>query len=69
MDLIIMNDGVFNLVEVTKEMLSQMKIVAEVDCFNLCDIIRLQFTDYLDIVNLHQMKDGSGYFFGCICNS
>ena len=65
MDLIIMNDGVFSLVEVTKDMLSQMKIVAEVDCFNLCDIIRLQFTDYLDIVNLHQMKDGSGYFFGC----
>ena len=35
-----MNDGVFSLVEVTKEMLSQMKIVAEVDCFDLCDIIR-----------------------------
>ena len=69
MDLIIMNDGMFSLVEVTKEMLSQMKIVAEVDCFDLCDIIRLQFTDYLDIVNLHQMKDGSGNFFGCICNS
>ena len=40
MDLIIMNDGMFSLVEVTKEMLSQMKIVAEADCFDLCDIIR-----------------------------
>ena len=39
----------FSLVEVTKEMLSQMKIGAEADCFDLCDIIRLQFTDYLDI--------------------
>ena len=33
MELIIMNDGVYTLVQVTKEMLSQIKIVADVDCF------------------------------------
>ena len=62
-----MNDGVYSLVPVTKAMLDHMKILSEVDCFSLCDIIRLEFTDYLDTINLHQMKDGSGYFYGCIC--
>ena len=62
-----MNDGVYSLVPVTKAMLDHMKILSEVNCFSLCDIIRLEFTDYLDTINLHQMKDGSGYFYGCIC--
>ena len=68
MELIILNDGTYSLVEVTKEMLSHIKILADVDCFSLCDIIRLEFTRYLDTpINLHIMNDGSGYFFGCIC--
>ena len=68
MELIIQDDGVFKLVEVTKSMLEHISILAEVDCFSLCDIIRLQFTEYLDEPhNLHMMKNGSGYFFGCIC--
>ena len=67
MELIILNDGTYSLVEVTKNMLEHIKIMAEVDCFSLCDIIRLEFTEYLDSHNLHMMKDGSGYFFGCIC--
>ena len=68
MELIIMNDGVYSLVQVTKEMLDHIKIVADVDCFSLCDIIRLEFTEYLHYpIHLHQMKDGSGYLFGCIC--
>ena len=68
MDLIILNDGVYNLVPVTKAMLEHIKIFAEVDCFSLCDIIRLEFTDYLDYpYNQHIMKDGSGDFYGCIC--
>ena len=68
MELIIMNDGVYTLVQVTKEMLSHIKIVADVDCFSLCDIIRIEFTDYIDYpINQHIMKDASGYFYGCIC--
>ncbi len=63
-----MNDGVYTLVQVTKEMLSHIKIVADVDCFSLCDIIRIEFTDYIDYpINQHIMKDASGYFYGCIC--
>ena len=68
MELIISNDGVFSLVPVTKAMLDHIKILAKVDCFSLCDIITLEFTDYLDSPhNHHMMKDGSGYFYGCIC--
>ncbi len=68
MELIISNDGVFSLVSVTKAMLDHIKIFAEVDCFDLCNIIRIEFTEYLDAPhNLHIMKDGSGYFYGCIC--
>ena len=68
MDLIILNDGIFSLIPVTKKMLEHIKILAEIDCFSLCDIIRLEFTSYLDYPhNVHMMKDGSGYFYGCIC--
>lgn len=70
MDLIILNDGVYSLVEVTKEMLKNLKIYVEVDCFSLCDLVRLALTDYHDYpMNAHVMKDGSGDFYGCICNS
>ena len=68
MELIIQDDGVFKLVEVTKSMLEHISILAEIDCFSLCDIIRLEFTEYLDYPhNRHMMKDGSGDFYGCIC--
>ena len=48
MELIIQNDGVYSLVTVTKDMLDHIKILANVDCFSLCDIIRIEFTEYLD---------------------
>ena len=41
MDLLILNDGVFSLVPVTKAMLEHFKIYPELDCFSLCDIIRI----------------------------
>ena len=69
MDLILLNDGLYHLVEVTKEMMQGIEIMAEVDCFDLCDILRLHLTTYHDApFNYHVMNDGSGYFFGCICN-
>ena len=68
MDLIILNDGLYSLVPVTKALLADVKLFNDVDCFSLCDIIRLEFTEYLDHpINQHQMKNGSGYFYGCIC--
>jgi len=66
MDLIILNDGLFQLVAVTKEMMEHMSLVGELDLFDLCDILRLELTEYDDAINRHVMKDGSGYFFGCI---
>jgi|TARA_R100001443_G_scaffold23275_1_gene35476 hypothetical protein len=67
MDLIIMNDGVFQLIPVTKSIMEGIVITAEVDCFELCDILRIKLTGYVDILNLHIMNDGSGDFYGCIC--
>ena len=68
MDLIILNDGMYSLVSVTKEMLEHIKIYSEVNCFSLCDIIRLEFSTYHDApINRHVMNNGSGDFIGCIC--
>ncbi len=68
MEIIILNDGIFTLVEVTKQMLSDTKIYAKnINCFDLCDIIRLKLTTYSDNLNQHYMNDGSGFFYGCIC--
>ena len=68
MDLILLNDGLYSLVSVTKEMMQGIEIIAEIDCFDLCDILRLHLTNYLDApFNMHVMKDGSGNFIGCMC--
>ena len=68
MDLIILIDGFYHLVPVTKAMLTDIKLVAEVNCFQLCDILRIKLSTYAtDPLNAHVMNDGSGDFFGCIC--
>ena len=68
MDLIILTDGLYHLVPVTKEMVGDVKLFVEVDCFQLCDILRIKLTTYADYpINQHVMNDGSGDFFGCIC--
>ena len=67
MDLIVFNDGLYNLIPITKAMLEHIKIMVEVDCFNLCEIIKIKFTTYVDSLNLHIMNNGSGNFYGCIC--
>ena len=67
MDLIVANDGLYSLIPVTKAMLQHIKIIVEVDCFDLCEIIRIEFTTYADSLNLHIMNNGSGNFYGCIC--
>ena len=66
MDLIILNDGMYQLVPLTKEMMEHMSLVGELDLFDLCDILRLELTEYDDTLNRHVMKDGSGDFFGCV---
>ena len=67
MDLIILNDGLYQLIPVTKQMLEGIELFDEINCFNLCDILRLKLTGYVDTLNLHIMKDGSGSMIGCMC--
>jgi len=67
MDLIIQNDGLYQLVPVTKQMMEHMSLLVKVDCMDLCEILRIKLTTYADSLNLHVMNDGSGNFYGCIC--
>ena len=64
MDLIILHDGLYYLIEVTKEMVQG---AVYKDCFDLCDIMREKLTVYNNDINKHLLKDGS-VFFGCVCN-
>jgi NADP-dependent 3-hydroxy acid dehydrogenase YdfG len=67
MDLIILNDGLYQLVPVSKQMMEHIALFVNLDCFDLCDILRLKLTTYYDEINRHVMNDGSGDFFGCMC--
>ena len=66
MDLIILNDGLYSLLSVSKEMMDGIVLTNDVDCFDLCEILRLKLTGYVDTLNLHIMKDGSA-MVGCMC--
>ena len=68
MELIILNDGLYQLVPVTKQMMEHMSLLVKVNCMDLCEILRIKLTTYVDSLNLHVMNDGSGNFYGCICN-
>ena len=68
MDLIVLYDGLYHLIPVTKEMLGDVKLFTEVNCFQMCDILRIKLSTYAsDPLNQHVMDDGSGAFYGCIC--
>ena len=67
MDLIILNDGLYQLIPVSKTMMEHISLLGEVSCIDLCDILRLELTGYVDTLNLHIMKDGSGSMIGCVC--
>ena len=68
MELIILNDGLYQLIPVTKQMMEGIVITGEIDCFDLCEILRLKLSTYVDTpFNQHIMNNGSGNFYGCIC--
>ena len=70
MELIILNDGMYHLVPVTKEMMEGVSLINKIliNCFDLCDILRLKLTTYAEYtINAHVMNDGSGDVYGCIC--
>ena len=56
MDLIILNNGLYQLIPVTKTIMENIIITAEVDCFALCNILREKLTGYVDSLNLHIMN-------------
>ena len=66
MELIILNDGLYQLIPVSKQILDGIVLTNEITCLDLCDILRLKLTGYVDKLNLHIMKDGST-FIGCMC--
>ena len=68
MELIIINDGLYQLIPVTKQLMNGIQLLNNPSCFELCDILRLKLTGYADTLNLHIMHDGSGHLLGCICN-
>ena len=67
MELIILNDGLYQLIPVTKQVMEHMSLSGPVDCMDLCEILRLKLTGYVDKLNLHIMNDGSGSLVGCMC--
>ena len=67
MDLIILNDGLYQLIPVTKKMLEGIVLTEKIDCLELCEILRLKLSGYVDTLNLHIMNDGSGNWIGCMC--
>ena len=67
MDIIVLNDGIYQLIPVSKQMIKGIELFNNPDCFELCDILRLKLTGYVDTLNLHIMDNDSGVFFGCMC--
>ena len=67
MDLIIINDGLYQQIPVTTKMLEGIELIKPIDCFKVCEVLRLKLTGYVDSLNLHIMNDGSGNFMGCMC--
>ena len=67
MDIIILENDLYQLIPINKEMLEGIIITSEIDCFELCDILRLKLAGYVESINLYMMKNGGGIFVGCIC--
>ena len=47
-------------------MLEGIVLTEKIDCFDLCEILRLKLTGYVDTLNLHIMEDGNA-MIGCMC--
>jgi hypothetical protein len=62
MDLIIWSGEMYQLIPVTKQIMDGIVLTADVDCFDLCEILRLKLTGYVVELNLHIMNDDSGRF-------
>tara|TARA_R110001592_G_scaffold17463_1_gene73556 strand:+ start:780 stop:950 length:171 start_codon:yes stop_codon:yes gene_type:complete len=56
MDIILLHEGMYQVITVTKAMFEGAVRPEIVDCFSLCDILREKFTG------------DNKTFFGCVCN-
>ena len=68
MSVIILQDGLYHLLPVTRDLFVGVTLPETIDLFSLCDVLRDKLTTYLSDANKYVMNDGSGYFFGCIQN-
>ena len=68
MNVIILSDGLYYLLPVTKDWFVGVTLPETIDLFSLCNVLRSELTTYLEHINKHVMKDGSGFFYGCIQN-
>ena len=66
MDIIILNNGLYNLVPVTQQMLEGITLITKVNFYELCDLLRIQLTTYANDINVHSMNNGTGHFYGCM---
>jgi hypothetical protein len=48
-------------------MMEHISLLVKPDCMEICEILRLKLSGYVDTLNLHIMHDGSGSLQGCIC--
>ena len=67
MNLIVLNEAIYHLIPVTKTLFAGAMIPEVIDCYSLCEILRESLTTYFPDINKYVMKDGSGLFYGCIC--
>ena len=67
MELIILDDGLYQLIPITKKMIEGIELFDEIDCLDLCELLRIKLTGYVDTINLHMMNDGTGAMIGCMC--
>ena len=58
----------YQLIPVTKEIMETITLLSDVNCFDYCDAYREKFATYLDQINKWVIKDGGGFFYGCVCN-
>ena len=67
MEIIIFENNLYHLIQITKDMLQGIIIPKGSDCFDLCDIVRENFTVYNDSKNEHILNGYNALFYGCIC--
>jgi hypothetical protein len=48
-------------------MMEGIVLTSDINCFDLCEMLRLKLTGYVTELNLHIMNDGSGNWMGCMC--